>query len=41
MTSFFLLFSFLKVFGVDLESFQKPDEALALFMVDELTNADF
>lgn len=39
-TSFCLLFSFLKVFGNDLESFQKPDEALALFAVDELTNTD-
>lgn len=33
-----LLFSFLKVFSIDLESFQKTDEALALFVVDELTN---
>lgn len=39
-TSFCLLFSSLKVFGIDLESFQKPDEALALFMVGKLTNTD-
>lgn len=40
-TSFFLSFSLLKEFSIDLESLQKTHEALALFVVDELTNADF
>lgn len=36
---FFLLFSLLKLFSVDLESFQRAGEALVLSVVDELTDA--
>lgn len=37
-THFFLLFSFVKLFSVDLESFQRTGEALVLSVVDELTD---
>lgn len=39
-TSFFLLFSLLNLFSIDLESFQRTEAALVLSVVDELTNAD-
>lgn len=37
--SFFLLLSFFKGLSIDFESFQKPDEALALLVMEEPTNA--